>query len=352
MKKHLLIIVSCLITTLSYAQQDNPYAIFGYKPKVQLKPSPVDIYRVINHDPKSNIRYMVVNHEDKIIKLLDGRDSVIKIIHYKDEDILRWIAVDPKANKYPQLSPYNYVEDNPIRNIDPDGTETYPVITITNEVIGHAQQRVLGASSSTDQVPVTTVNVYRATLTDTEDPSVHLSFGVTRDAYVVTPANYQSGSNGNGGYGAETASNIGFEPATGSSNVYQAKPIAGGVPNGSGNPALKLYQDGSTTLPSTNRQAAVDIKVSKDPNTATGVEIHVGGNFQNGAGTSIVGSEACFGCVNPGNSPNNPSNATTKTVVNTAIDQAAKSITDPGRIDVVVQRRGANKPGNKTVGQQ
>ncbi len=229
--------------------------------------------------------------------------------------------------------------------------ELYPVITITNEVIGQTQQRVLGYSSSNgNSVPVTNVNVYRATLTDTEDPSVHVSFGVTRDAYVVTPANSNE-TNGGKGYGPETASNIGFEPAKGSSNTYQATPVPGGVPNGSGNPALKLSQDGSTTLPSTNRQAAVDIGVAKNPNTATGVEVHVGGNFTNGAGSSVAGSQACFGIVNPGNSPSNTSNTMTGNVINTAINQANKSQTDPGRIDVVVQRRGASKPGDKTVGQ-
>lgn len=120
MKKLLLFVLVSLISTLVYSQ-DNPYAIFGYKLKPQPKPRVVDIYTVINHDPKSNIKYMIVNHEDKIIKLLDDRDSVIKIMYYTDQDIFRWTSTDPMATKYPSMSPYNYGGNNPIKNIDIHG---------------------------------------------------------------------------------------------------------------------------------------------------------------------------------------------------------------------------------------
>ena len=43
---------------------------------------------------------------------------------YYDSDILTgWLSVDPMADKYPGLSPYNYCAWNPIKLVDPDGEQ-------------------------------------------------------------------------------------------------------------------------------------------------------------------------------------------------------------------------------------
>ena len=40
---------------------------------------------------------------------------------YYDPEIARWLAVDPLADMYPTQSSYNYVMNNPLRLIDPNG---------------------------------------------------------------------------------------------------------------------------------------------------------------------------------------------------------------------------------------
>lgn len=44
---------------------------------------------------------------------------------YYNSDLSLWLSVDPMADKYPSLSPYNYCVWNPMKIVDPDGMDTF-----------------------------------------------------------------------------------------------------------------------------------------------------------------------------------------------------------------------------------
>ena len=48
-------------------------------------------------------------------------------MQYYHSNLSIWISVDPLADKYPNLSPYTYCADNPVRLVDPDGRDVWEI---------------------------------------------------------------------------------------------------------------------------------------------------------------------------------------------------------------------------------
>ena len=96
---------------------------------------------------------------------------------FYDPQIGRWHVVDPLAHIQPDKTPNHFSSNNPINRIDPDGALDYPIITITKQKAGTADQRVIGQSS------IIKADLYKAVVTDTEDANFRMEFTVTRDAW-------------------------------------------------------------------------------------------------------------------------------------------------------------------------
>ena len=56
---------------------------------------------------------------------------------YYSSDLSIWLSVDPMADKYPSLSPYNYCAWNPMKLVDSDGRESGDFVNEKGKVLGN-----------------------------------------------------------------------------------------------------------------------------------------------------------------------------------------------------------------------
>lgn len=103
--------------------QNNPYAIFGSASKISERDLKQNPFKIKNNAPNSKVKYLEFDFKNHQVKLLDTDGSLIRRINIDNGQVFRWLSPDAKASKFPGFSPYNFVENNPIISIDPDGDE-------------------------------------------------------------------------------------------------------------------------------------------------------------------------------------------------------------------------------------
>ena len=88
--------------------------------------SPLLCYRFVTTALTAQIPVETLSQTHRVCFIGKERDSETGFSYfgarYYDSDLMTgWLSVDPMADKYPSLSPYNYCAWNPIRLVDPDG---------------------------------------------------------------------------------------------------------------------------------------------------------------------------------------------------------------------------------------
>lgn len=320
-----------LSTLFSSFSQEHPWTKYGFTPKViTLSNGKYNEFHDITNIVE--IGSVLFDTETKEIIGFIISDTITSDF-IKPHIISRWVSPDPLAEEYSNWSPYNYVMNNPIILADPTGE--YPVITITANKTGKtADQLVLGYSGGV----TTQTDLYKVTVTDTEDANFSMSFSVTRDAWTV--------EQGNG----NTASNVGFEPKDGDVNHFTGKVMPNGYPYGNDTESLKLTQYGSEVVHAEPNETSVKMGYRDKADVAKGIMLHVGGNYEKDGKNKVAASEGCFGIVNPNNSSSNQSNDYSNNILKAIINQANNSQVKPGHIRVIIEKREGNDyPKTKTV---
>jgi RHS repeat-associated protein len=118
MKKSLLLF-SVMFGVFS-AMAQNPFAEYGYTPKIATL-SQGKYTETFDNDTLVQIGSVLFNTRSKQIVAFVQTDTLYSEATLEPDIVSRWLSPDPLADEYTSWSPYNYVMNNPIIYIDPDG---------------------------------------------------------------------------------------------------------------------------------------------------------------------------------------------------------------------------------------
>ena len=128
----LLFFTTIFIAIFSALAQENPFAEYGYTPKIATL-SQGQYNESFDNDSIVQIGSILLNTNTKQVVAFVEYDTMYSEATLEPDIVSRWMSPDPLEVKFPSFSPYNFVANNPIIAIDPDGKEFFIVITKGNE---------------------------------------------------------------------------------------------------------------------------------------------------------------------------------------------------------------------------
>ena len=134
MKKTNSILTLLLTLSLSAFSQTNDVATLSKGRYIE----------VFENDTLQRIGSVMFNTvSNKIEYFIEESDSLVN----QSTESSRWMSMDPLAAKYPSMSPYNFVANNPIFNIDPNGMEIVASQTFLSSKWGKVYTKMYTSNS-------------------------------------------------------------------------------------------------------------------------------------------------------------------------------------------------------------
>ena len=124
----------------------SPYAMFGDSSFVlmtEAERTGSHYIEIVNPDSADYVRIRMDFQTGRVT--LTKRDGTEISFLLDATALARFISTDPLAEKYPGLSPYNYVANNPVYYIDPDGRELVVADEAQREIVLGYLREQLGA---------------------------------------------------------------------------------------------------------------------------------------------------------------------------------------------------------------
>ena len=125
--RYFLALAFCFFGFSAAAQEDSPYAQFGYAGKVLRTPQERRQYMLLipNADTASVVASIGIEPQKGKYYLFDKQQHILATDSLRPEQMARFLSVDPLAKSYPWNSTYAFAENDVIRAIDLDGLEKF-----------------------------------------------------------------------------------------------------------------------------------------------------------------------------------------------------------------------------------